>query len=216
MIYKEDKELLIKALQTYKSFGIQYIDDFSYHNLRSSHDKLDLPDDFNQLAEFIEHCSLCELSKLTNKKTIGYGNPVSKIYFIDQALNIKDKKIMLLLEAMLRHLEISFQEIYITNIIKCTLDLSKDNKEKFCDSCKEYTFKQIDIKSPSVILTFGDTWKYFLKLAPSDSITYGRQYQYKDIVLFPMFDLEFLYKNPSYNDDMIQHLEKVKGYLNSD
>jgi uracil-DNA glycosylase family 4 len=212
MILENDKVQLLNTLYRYKSFGVEFIQEFDYNNLRIRKDRIELPTSFDKLTEFIEHCSLCELSKLTNKKNIGFGNSRSDIYFICDFVNLKDQKLMQLLAQFLNTLGVSFQEIYITNIIKCTVDLSKENKEKYCEFCKDYTLQQIQIKQPETILTFGESWRYFLDLG-DDPICFAKEYQYNNASLFALHDLEFVYKNPSYLDDMEQYLKKIKRYL---
>lgn len=216
MILQEDKNQLLDTLSLYKCFGMEYMEEFDYNHLRTKRDHIELPNDYSKLSEFIEHCSLCDLSKLTNKKNIGFGNSGSKVYFIHDYLNLKDKNILGVLEQILSFLELSFQEIYITNIIKCAVDLSQENKEKYCELCKEYTLQQIKIKQPVTILTFGDSWRHFVNLGYDDSICFGKEYQYDTASLFALYDLEFIYKNPSYFKEMEQYLKKIKRYLKSE
>ncbi len=213
MILENDKQHLLHTLKVYKTFGVEYIEEFEYKNLYKQYNNTKLPNTLKELNEMIEHCSLCELSKLTDKKVIGSGNPSSKIYMIDELYQSKNQNLSNLMEKILEVLGVHFQEIYRTNIIKCSVDYTLRQKEQYCESCKDFIYKQLEIQKPDIIITFGKSWQYFLNIAQNETINYGSQYQYKSSILFPFYDLEFLYKNPSYHDEMIQTINKIKRYI---
>jgi DNA polymerase len=216
MILEKDKQLLLSTLRSLKSLGIEYIEEFEYKNLYSQNSNEKLPNTINELNDIVEHCSLCELSKLTSKKNMGIGNPTSEIYMIDEQYQSKNKNLSNLMEQILHNLGLSLQEIYITNIIKCSIDLPLGEKTQYGESCKDFIYKQLDIQKPKIIITFGKSWEYFLDIAQNETVNYGLQYQYKNSVLFPFYDLEFLYKNPSYYDEMMQTINKIKRYIHSE
>jgi hypothetical protein len=60
------KKKILHNLNLFKSFGIEYMEPITFDKKISSNENL--PNSAEHLSNYIEHCNLCELSKLTQKK----------------------------------------------------------------------------------------------------------------------------------------------------
>jgi len=203
------KKKIVHYLNLYKSFGIEYFEPITFDKKSSSSNNL--PNKIELLNNYIEHCNLCELSKFSNKKSIGFGNSSSEIYIVGISSNFQNENISLMLKDIIENvLELNIQEIYVTNLIKCNTKLQNGINTNNIDLCKEYFIKQVDIIRPKYIVALGDVSNYLLKNENNISYICGNCYDYNDLNLIPMLDLEFVYKNPSYKDELYKDFKKLK------
>ncbi len=203
------KKKIVDYLNLYKSFGLEYCEPISFDTKLSSSGNL--PNSIKNLNSYIEHCSLCELSKITKKKTIGFGNSNSEIYIVGISCDFQNENISALLKDLIKNsLELNTQDIYITNLIKCTQQFKNNINKNNIDLCKEYFIKQVDIIRPKYIIALGNVSNYLLKNENNISYISGNSYDYNGLNLVPMLDLEFVYKNPSYKDKLYNDFKKLK------
>ncbi len=207
------KSEILELLNSYDSFGIEYIDSFNYD--KNEKEKFQLPNTIEQLEIEAFHCSLCDLSKDKTQFEFGIGNKYSQIYVIginqyqlDSELVFKSFKNMI--ENVLLF---NFDDIYITNIIKCK---TKQNIRKLdgpIKLCEDYLFKQIEIVKPKLIIALDFAFNYLMKSDENIVDISGNNYEYKGIKLIPLLHPEFVYKNPSYKDRMFKDLKKIKSLM---
>lgn len=204
------QERILHCLYLYQCFGIEYIEELTLgKNIKINGN---LPNELPLLSKYLEHCHLCELSKISQTKSLGFGNPQSEFYFVGLSCDFQNEKFNSLLENMVeKFLNLSLEDIYFTNLLKCHTKFSKDENQFHINLCKEYFIKQIDIIRPKYIVAFGEVFHY---LFPKEvKMVYGNSYKYHNSNLVPLLDLEFIYKNPSYQEDMYRDLQKFKILL---
>ena len=123
---KSVKNQVLKYLYNLKSYGFEYHESFDL--FQSEVKNLKLPNNLNELKNSAEHCYLCELSKSRKKVVFGYGNPNSKVIFInDEPTKSEDELGTFyvgnsgeLISKMIENvLNIKKEEIYITTLVKC-------------------------------------------------------------------------------------------------
>ena len=203
------KKKIIDYLNLNKCFGIEYCEPITFDKKINSN--TNLPNEMQTLNNYIEHCSLCELSKQNQKKTFGFGNSYSEIYIVGIACDFQNENIVKLLKYVIEDiLELNIQDVYITNLIKCTPKVQTTINQNIIDLCKEYFIKQVDIIRPKYIIAFGEVSTYLLKNENNISYIYGNSYDYNGLNFIPMLDLEFVYKNPSYQDELYKDFKKLK------
>jgi DNA polymerase len=204
------KKKIVDYLNLNKSFGLEYCEPISFdtHQLSSGNS---LPNNIQNLNSYIEHCCLCELSKITKKKTIGFGSSNSEIYIVGVLSDFQNENISILLKELIENtLELNTQDVYLTNLIKCSTQPKSNINKNNIDLCKEYFIKQVDIIRPKYIIALGNVSSYLLKNENNISYIYGNSYDYNGLNLIPMLDLEFVYKNPSYKDELYKDFKKLK------
>ena len=209
--------LLLKQLYQLKNLGYNYTDEKPY-----SHEKknlLELPNSLQALKQQAQNCHLCSLSKGRNHVVFGEGNPQADIMFIgDVPLEIEDNAgaIFLgrggeMLTAMIEKvLNLSREQVYITNLLKCHPLLSKEVHESEFHTCKAYLFKEIELVKPKVIVTLGErAYQYLTNDFTALKEVRGTVIQQEGYSVVPTYHPNFLLKNPSFKREVFLDLKRV-------
>jgi len=107
-------------------------------------------------------------------------------------------------------LSIDINHIYMTNILKCTVKITKDSHDDEIYQCLHYLEQQIKILKPKIIITFGIAFKYLMNNNDDIIDVSGNLFEYNGIKIIPLLGLDFINKNPSYEEKMISDLKKIK------
>lgn len=207
------KNALLKTLQQYKLCGIEYIDDINFTKLDKNIKKL--PDSFSKLEDIVKNCSLCSLSKEKLSCGFGDGDYSSDIFVIDTNSNsgLNQPVYDMLKNMFEKVLMIQIEEIFLTNILKCTVkQLPKDLSEQ-TKLCIDYLKKQISIAKPKLIITLGESFNILLNKNENITDISGNLYRYNNIKTIPLMHPEFLIKNPSFKQKAFSDLKKTKLIL---
>jgi DNA polymerase len=199
---------LLKILYTLKSFGFNYIKSIDFSKLDN---KINLPNNIDKLEEIVQNCSLCQISNSTKNKLFLDGDINSKVIFISTYNFSDNKPINTLFDDILtKVLNTKREDILVLHILKCNTNNSDQNNNLYIKSCKDYLYKQLEILNPKLIITLGDSFKYLLNDNNDIENIHGATFQYKDIDLIPLYDLQYLYRNPSSKKDTMVDLQKIK------
>lgn len=209
------KNLLLDTLEKHKQFGYVFLDSIDIERKFSIENQL--PSDINELEDYVNNCSLCELSKHTKECFLGTGDPQSWLYIIvTNKYQLNDPNISSMLKNMVEKvLDIKFSESYLISLIKCTTPKHHKDLGKEIDICLSYTKKQLSITKPKMILTFGDAYRYLLDSNEKLLDVAGNVYNYDGSKLIPLIHPEFIFKNPSYKEYAFNNLKKVKTIMES-
>jgi DNA polymerase len=204
-----DKNKIIDLLNSYKLCGIKYIEPLNLNHQQT--DKSELPNSIDELEQYVNHCNLCELSKVKQKQIFSLGDEQSDIMMIGLKYNFLDEHIMQMIKNIItKVLLLDFNKVYITNVLKCNVDTKIDISEQSINLCGDYLLKEIQIVKPKIIITFGLAFNYLLNNQDNILDISGNLYEYNKIKVIPLLDLDFIYKNPSYKQDMFSDLKKIK------
>lgn len=216
------KYKLLHHLNFLKSIGYEYHEPLNL--LFSDINSLNLPNNLDSLKNSVQHCYLCELSKMRKNIVFGEGNNNADIMFItDFPATLEDNtgKIFVgrsgeLLTKMIENvLNIKREDTYITNIVKCK-PISATIGSKEANLCKSYLFKQIELVRPKIIVTLGElSYQYLTNEEISLNKIRGQSLNYKDAVLIPTFHPSFLLRNPSSKKDAYVDMLKIKKIMES-
>jgi len=212
MMTKKQKEKIVNLLRLYECFGIKYIEPITLINNDLNTNKT-LPNTFKKLYEYIDHCNLCELSKIC-EKNMEISNSHSSIYLVGLNSNFNDITIRNDLAYFFEEImEKSFNEVYMTNIIKCETNNLNFDYSTVVSQCKEYFSQELALGKPKYIFATLQACKYILKIENIDNSFVGKSYRLGESILFPIFDLSFIAKNPSYKEEMVRVFNKIKGLI---
>lgn len=108
-------------------------------------------------------CENCELSLTRNNLVFGVGDDNAKVMFIGEGPgeneDMKGEPFVgragQLLDKMLQGVNLSRQDIYIANIVKCRPPKNRDPLPEEKDKCIGWLFKQIEIIDPDIIVCLG-------------------------------------------------------------
>lgn len=126
--------------------------------------------DINHLRKTIKSCEYCkDLVKVRTQAVVGDGNKNAKIMFIAQnpgvagrggadkfGITLMGDKSGDLFEDILAKCNLTRDEVWTTNLVKCTTGKSfREPVFKEISICKHYLFKEIRLIRPKLIITFG-------------------------------------------------------------
>ena len=208
-ITQEKKIELLHLLKSKKMFGIEHIKtiDFRKEKLQLNQ----LPTDMESLYEYASNCSLCKLSKTKISFDFDRGNRQSKVLVISLNNSFDNEKLFQNFKTMVENvLLIDINDIYMTNILKCTIKLNKDDLDDEISKCLNYLEQQIRILKPTTIITCGIAFKYLMNNNDDIIDVSGNLFEYNGINVIPLLGLDFINKNPSYKEKMINDLKKIK------
>lgn len=217
---KYQKNQILYKLNFLKSIGYNYFDSLNISKVTTtSHN---LPDSLDELKTIVEHCSLCELCKSRKNVLFGVGSISSDIVFIlDEPSSFEDEigsyyvgKTGELLQKMIESvLNISVNEVYLTNIVKCKTS-NNVIKNQEADNCLSYLYKQIDLIKPKLIVLLGDqSYKYFMNDGDESEDIRGNFFKYNDIDVITTYHPNFLLRNPSLKKEAFHDILKIKTIM---
>ncbi len=111
----------------------------------------------------LQNCKLCELFKTRLNALAGEGNKDAAIMLIAQApgeLEDKENKMFVgpsgkMLDKLFKYSQISRDEIYMTNLIKCNLPQNRRPKQREIKTCSKYLEMEIAEIAPKIIAPLG-------------------------------------------------------------
>ena len=178
---------------------------------------------YEKLIKEIDDCTKCDLHYDRNKIVIGDGNLDSKVMFIGEAPGEEEDKQGLpfvgragqLLTKMLAAINLTREDVYIANIVKCRPPLNRIPLPPEIQTCYPYLTKQLQIIHPLLIVTLGaPATQTLLKTKSSITQMRGKFYQYEqDIHVLPTFHPAFLLRNPPKKREAWDDLKLISKFI---
>lgn len=117
----------------------------------------------DELKLYVEACHKCKLSDTRNNIVFGEGNPSADIMFIGEGPghheDMQGKAFVgpagQLLTKAIEGIELTRDEVYIANIIKCRPPGNRDPKPEEMEQCIDYLRWQVKIIKPKIIVCLG-------------------------------------------------------------
>lgn len=169
--------------------------------------------DLADLAQQIKICPLCRLCESRTNAVPGEGSPAAEIVFVGEGpgRNEDEQGIPFcgasgkLLDELLASINLSRQEVFITNIVKCRPPNNRDplpDEKEICTN--NYLKKQLTLISPKLIITLGrHALGYFIPDLKISEV-HGQPKRYRGQVYLALY-------HPAvalYNGSMRQTLQK--------
>jgi len=174
------------------------------------------PDSWVVLRNQVIQCEQCILCTTRKQTVFGEGNPNAKWMFIGEAPGQEEDfhgtpfigEAGNLLTEMLRAMQLTREEVFITNILKCRLP---DNRNPHVDeihACRDYLHRQIALINPKIIITLGQVSAQTL-LEKMDSIENlrGQIHQFQQKPLITVHDPNDMLRSPIEKSKAWQDLQ---------
>ncbi len=185
------------------------------------------PAEVSSLEEIQEEMGDCRRCKLWESRThlvFGVGNPRARLMFIGEAPGAEEDQqgepfvgaAGQLLNRLLEKLEISRQEIYITNVVKSRPPGNRNPEVEEVAACRPFLLKQIQAIRPQIIVTLGAVATHALleSKSPLNRLR-GNWQQWRGIAVMPTFHPSYLLRVPQERmktwEDMQQVLAVYRG-----
>jgi uracil-DNA glycosylase family 4 len=115
------------------------------------------------LAGTVAACTRCRLAEGRNKTVFGAGNPNADLMFIGEGPGADEDRQGLpfvgaageLLSRIIQAIEMTREEVYIANVVKCRPPGNRDPQPEEVAACRGYLEKQIALVRPKVIVALG-------------------------------------------------------------
>lgn len=169
----------------------------------------------DKLRQIATACTMCDLHKGRTNPVFSRGNPEARLMICGMVPGPDENKGGLpfigragqLLEKIMAQTDITIDNVYITNLVKCWLQSGLDLKPEWIASCLQYIIAQISLIRPSVIVTLGLPASITLLGLPEDvrmGRIRGKVYTYSvepKIEIIPTYHPSFLLRGGGEKSD---------------
>ena len=167
----------------------------------------------------ISNCQLCPLGKTRTKFVYGVGNPKADLIFIGEAPG-RDEDLQgepfvgragQLLDRILKAINLSRQEVYIGNILKCRPPNNRDPLPDEAEKCLPHLIEQITLIRPKLICALGRiAGQILLKTTTPLGKLRGRWHEFEGIPLMVTYHPAALLRFPAYKKDTWADMQMLK------
>jgi DNA polymerase len=178
-----------------------------------------------QLAEIgaeAAACTRCRLAQGRHKVVFGSGDPQAELMLVGEAPGAEEDRQGLpfvgaagdLLTRMLQAIEISREEVYIANVIKCRPPGNRDPQPDEVAACREYLTAQIEIVAPKLLVVLGRVAAQTLlgNETPVGRLR-GRWYEIQGVPAMVTYHPAALLRNPELKRPTWEDLQQVRDRL---
>lgn len=182
--------------------------------------------DLDLLRSTAATCDLCNLHEGRLNPVFDKGNPKASI-FICGMVPAKDENAAglpfvgragKLLDSILEKADLNYDQVYITNLVKCFLAAGKSLKQEWIDACFPYLISQISLLRPRLIITLGKDATAALMAEEPKSLAAvnGVMVNYsKDIGILPTYHPSYLLRtgaqaSPKFNE-VVKHFQRARN-----
>jgi uracil-DNA glycosylase len=169
-------------------------------------------------------CRRCKLAKTRNTIVFGSGIANAELMFIGEAPGADEDAQGLpfvgragqLLTKIIEAIEMSRDEVYICNIIKCRPPQNRNPESDEIAACEPFLFRQIASVKPKVICALGTYGaQTLLRTKEPISRLRGQFIDFRGAKLMATFHPAYLLRNPQEKRKVWEDMQKVRDYLRS-
>ena len=179
--------------------------------------------ELKDLREQVLRCSQCdELVRNRHTVVFGSGNPKADLLFVGEAPGAEEDRQGLpfvgpagqLLTKMIQAIQLSREEVFIANVLKCRPPGNRPPLPKEIENCEPYLKKQISLIRPKLICALGTFAAHtLLKTASPISALRGKFHLYGRTPVLCTFHPSYLLRSPSEKKKAWEDLKKIRAFL---
>lgn len=169
----------------------------------------------------IYHCTKCALHEGRTRTVPGAGNPDAEIMFIGEAPGYNEDKQGLpfvgksgkYLEELLATINLTRDDVFIANIIKCRPPDNADPLESQIEACKPYIQAQIEALDPLLIVTLG---RFSMAMFfPNEKVSriHGNAKYDARRAYYPLYHPAYALRNESKKVEMVEDFARIPRIL---
>ena len=178
--------------------------------------------EWNELKAACENCKKCELCKTRTNCVFGVGNEHADLMFVGEAPGEQEDltgtpfvgRAGQLLDKFLYAVDISREDVYIANILKCRPPKNRDPLPEEEDACIPYLREQVAHINPKLIVCLGRISAMRL-IKPDFKITkeHGMWFKKGNYLMTAVYHPAALLRDPRKKEDMLEDMKKIKEKL---
>jgi uracil-DNA glycosylase len=180
------------------------------------------PKSLAEMEAGMSGCCLCHLSEQRKNIVFGAGNPQARLVLVGEAPGREEDEQGIpfvgeagkLLDKILLAMNLSREEVYICNVLKCRPPGNRDPQADEIASCEPFLKQQLELIQPELIITLGRfAAQELLKTTEPIGKLRGRWHEYQGIPLMPTFHPAYLLRNPSGKRPVWEDMKQVMQRL---
>jgi DNA polymerase len=149
----------------------------------------------------------------------GEGNPQAALVFVGEAPgreeDLQGKPFVgqagKLLTRIIEAIDLTRDEVYITNIVKCRPPQNRNPQPDEIRTCLPFLRKQLQAIRPKIICALGTfAAQTLLETEERISLLRGKFYAYQDARLMPTYHPAFLLRNPQCKRDVWEDMKMIR------
>ena len=185
-------------------------------------EKTSVSSDKKALSEFksaIENCMNCPLGATRTNFVFGAGNPHADIMFVGEAPGEREDlegipfvgRSGKLLTDILKAIDLTRDDVYIANILKCRPPNNRDPNKAEIEACEPYLLKQIEMIKPKLLVALGRISAITL-LRTKNSLTSmrGQVFDYHGTDMVVTYHPAALLRNPNWKRPAWEDFKKIR------
>ena len=172
-----------------------------------------------EVRTWMGDCRRCKLHAHRQTIVFGTGNPKAKLVFVGEGPgrdeDLQGKPFVgtagQLLTKIIQAIQLTREEVYITNIVKCRPPENRNPQPDEIAACVPFLGEQLRVIQPKLICALGTHAAQTL-LHTGEKITSlrGRFHSCQGIPLMPTYHPAYLLRNPNSKRDVWEDMKKIK------
>jgi len=192
------------------------------HPLNTQGTRADAAGALEALRDSFKDCQRCAIAQNRRNLVFGQGNANARLMIIGEGPGEQEDIQGIafcgpsgeLLTKMLAAINLSRDEVYIANVIKCRPPGNRNPLPEEAANCREYIDRQIDIIKPAIICTAGGVAaKTLLGTEVGIMRLRGTLQKYRGITVVPTYHPSFLLRDPRHKKDAWIDLQLIQRLL---
>ena len=181
-------------------------------------------EELKNLYEQCAKCNACALGETRTNCVFGVGNPNADLMFVGEAPGEQEDlsgtpfvgRAGQLLDKFLTAVDISREDVYIANILKCRPPKNRDPLPAEEDACIGYLREQVRLIRPKIIVCLGRISAMRL-IKPDFKITkeHGQWFEKGQFLMTAVYHPALLLRDPRRKEDMLVDMKAIKEKLDS-
>lgn len=173
------------------------------------------------LHDEIRDCTSCKLSGGRSNAVPGEGPEKADILFIGEAPGFHEDKqgrpfvgaAGQFLEELLASIDMSREDVFITNVVKCRPPANRDPEPDEIEACRGYLDRQIELLHPKMVVTLGrfSMARYY----PNAKISqiHGQAKKMDGVIYYPMYHPAAALHQPSLRRTVQDDMKRIPQLL---
>ncbi len=214
---EQEFHLVLSSLQDYLiSLKDEGVEEIPQQQVLPSKGKGDL---LNQVRKNLGECTRCKLHPHRKNIVFGTGNPEAKLVFVGEGPggdeDLQGKPFVgragQLLTKIINSINLTREEVYIANIIKCRPPQNRNPEPDEIKACEPFLIQQLDVIQPKIICALG-TFAAQTLLETDERISRlrGRFISYRGSKLIATFHPAYLLRNPNKKRDVWEDMKMIR------
>jgi uracil-DNA glycosylase family 4 len=218
----EDTHRALEQIVTQVRKHLSYQKGLGIHTLLTQgkpHSSLTLEDIRQELGA----CTRCRLHEGRNHLVFGAGNPHARLVFVGEGPgreeDLQGKPFIgragELLTRIIEAIDLTREEVYIANIVKCRPPNNRDPRPDEIHTCLPFLLKQLEAIQPRIICCLGTfAAQTLLETEEKISALRGRFHPFHGAKLMPTYHPAFLLRNPQFKKVVWEDMKAIREEYN--